>query len=45
VARTEEPATPFGRPSSPVLLWEWHGLRVAFLARYGLGHTIPPSAP
>lgn len=36
--------TPFGRPSSPVLLWEWHGLRIAFLARHGPGHTIPPSA-
>jgi len=35
--------TPFGRPSSPVRLVEWHGLRVALLARHGAGHVFNPS--
>jgi len=36
--------TPFGEPSSPILIGELHGARVAFLARHGRDHTIPPSA-
>lgn len=40
---SQEMDTPFGRPSSPVLTWEWHGQRVAFVSRHGAGHTIPPS--
>jgi 5'-methylthioadenosine phosphorylase len=35
-------ATPFGEPSSPVILGTLAGRRVAFLARHGVGHTIPP---
>lgn len=34
--------TPFGEPSSPVILGTLAGRRVAFLARHGVGHTIPP---
>ncbi len=35
--------TPFGRPSAPVVVGELEGLRVAFLARHGIGHHITPS--
>lgn len=35
--------TPFGRPSSAIRLVEWHGLRVALLARHGDGHVLNPS--
>lgn len=35
--------TPFGRPSSPIRLGEWHGLKVAVLARHGEGHVLGPS--
>jgi 5'-methylthioadenosine phosphorylase len=35
--------TPFGRPSSVLRLVEWHGLRVALLARHGEGHVLNPS--
>lgn len=35
--------TPFGRPSTPVRLLEWHGVEVALLARHGDGHTLNPS--
>ncbi len=35
--------TPFGRPSAPVLVGTLNGLRVAFMARHGLGHSILPS--
>jgi 5'-methylthioadenosine phosphorylase len=35
--------TPFGRPSSPIVLGNLQGKRVAFLARHGLGHHISPS--
>ena len=35
--------TPFGEPSSPVMLGTLDGHRVAFLARHGLGHTLSPS--
>jgi 5'-methylthioadenosine phosphorylase len=41
--RTNE-ETPFGRTSAPVMLGEWEGTPIAFLARHGEGHTIPPSA-
>ena len=36
--------TPFGKPSAPLTLAEWEGVPIAFLARHGVGHTIPPSA-
>lgn len=35
--------TPFGTPSSPIRIVNWHGQRVAFLARHGPGHTFNPS--
>ena len=34
--------TPFGKPSAPVVVGKLEGLRVAFLARHGLGHFISP---
>lgn len=38
-----EIATPFGKPSSPIILGELEGIQVAFLARHGIGHHITPS--
>lgn len=35
--------TPFGAPSSPILVGSLSGHRVAFLARHGLGHPLSPS--
>ena len=35
--------TPFGKPSDPIILGTFYGLRVAFLARHGRGHHILPS--
>ncbi|MHB8133375.1 MAG: S-methyl-5'-thioadenosine phosphorylase [Anaerolineaceae bacterium] len=35
--------TPFGLPSSPIMIGEIHNKSIAFLARHGIGHTIPPS--
>ena len=35
--------TPFGKPSSPLRIIEWHGLQVAILARHGDGHVFNPS--
>ena len=34
--------TPFGKPSSPVVIAEVEGKKVAFLARHGKGHKYPP---
>jgi 5'-methylthioadenosine phosphorylase len=36
-------STPFGDPSGPFVLATLRGRRVAFLARHGAGHRIPPS--
>ncbi|MCE5253949.1 MAG: S-methyl-5'-thioadenosine phosphorylase [Actinomycetia bacterium] len=36
-------STPFGDPSGPYVVGTLHGHRVAFLARHGAGHRIPPS--
>jgi 5'-methylthioadenosine phosphorylase len=36
-------ATPFGPPSSPVVVGELDGIRVAFLSRHGHGHRFNPS--
>lgn len=36
-------ATPFGKPSDPVVVGTLAGQRVAFLARHGRGHRITPS--
>ena len=35
--------TPFGDPSGPYFIGTLRGRRVAFLARHGAGHRIPPS--
>ncbi len=35
--------TPFGPPSSKILIGELSGVRVAFLSRHGQGHLILPS--
>lgn len=35
--------TPFGKPSSPIMVGTLHGRRVAFLARHGIGHFLLPS--
>lgn len=34
--------TPWGKPSGPVRVGEFAGRRVAFLARHGEGHALPP---
>lgn len=36
-------STPFGEPSSPIIIGTLGGLQVAFLARHGIGHFINPS--
>ncbi|HLB46605.1 MAG TPA: S-methyl-5'-thioadenosine phosphorylase [Anaerolineales bacterium] len=36
-------STPFGPPSDPVVVGEFNGQRVAFLARHGRGHRLTPS--
>src|SRR3972149_3913740 len=41
--REVEVETPFGEPSSPVIIGTLAARHVAFLARHGIGHTIPPS--
>ena len=38
-----EVTTPFGKPSSPIVLGSIEGYRLAFLARHGVGHFIMPS--
>lgn len=35
--------TPFGAPSSPIVLGELGGRTVAFVARHGVGHTLAPA--
>jgi len=35
--------TPFGKPSSPIIVGELEGRNVAFLARHGIGHFITPT--
>lgn len=34
--------TPFGSPSSPIIIGELEGKEVAFLIRHGINHSIPP---
>ncbi len=34
--------TPFGKPSAPIVTGTLEGLKVAFLARHGIGHHIMP---
>ncbi|MGD2162006.1 MAG: S-methyl-5'-thioadenosine phosphorylase [Anaerolineales bacterium] len=35
--------TPFGDPSSPIIIGDLEGARVAFLARHGIHHSLPPT--
>ncbi|MES2295483.1 MAG: S-methyl-5'-thioadenosine phosphorylase [Pseudomonadota bacterium] len=35
--------TPFGKPSDAIAVGQVHGVRVAFLARHGVGHRLIPS--
>ena len=35
--------TPFGKPSSPIVIGEVKGRKLAFLARHGIGHVLSPS--
>lgn len=35
--------TPFGKPSAPIVIGTLEGVRMAFLARHGIGHHITPS--
>ena len=41
--REKKIETPFGEPSSPIITGNLKGVNVAFLARHGIGHIIPPS--
>lgn len=41
--KTHEVDTPFGKPSNPIRVVEWHGQEVALLARHGDGHVCNPS--
>ena len=36
-------STPFGPPSSPLVIGELDGIHVAFLSRHGIGHRFNPS--
>jgi 5'-methylthioinosine phosphorylase len=39
---THQPVTHFGAPSAPIRVGTLDGRRVAFLARHGEGHSVPP---
>lgn len=39
---THELSTPYGAPSGPLRIGRLDGRRVAFLARHGEGHSLPP---
>lgn len=39
---THDLDTPYGKPSGPIRVGTLGGQRVAFLARHGEGHTVPP---
>lgn len=36
-------STPYGEPSAPIVIGTLEGVRVAFLARHGIGHHIMPT--
>jgi 5'-methylthioadenosine phosphorylase len=40
--RKYDPDTPFGKASAPIVVGTLEGVRVAFLARHGIGHHITP---
>jgi len=35
--------TPYGKPSSPIIIGTLSGKKVAFLARHGIGHILMPT--
>lgn len=37
------PDTPFGKPSSPIVLTRWNDVEIAILQRHGPGHLYPPT--
>lgn len=37
------PRTPFGQPSSPIILTRWRGVEMALLKRHGLSHMLGPT--
>src|SRR5574338_1063742 len=39
---SHQPVTPYGASSGPVRVGTYAGKRVAFLARHGEGHSLPP---
>ncbi|MGQ4659729.1 S-methyl-5'-thioinosine phosphorylase [Lysobacter sp. F6437] len=39
---THQPVTHFGAPSGPIRVGTLDGQRIAFLARHGEGHSLPP---
>src|SRR5438105_126017 len=41
--QTREVTTPFGAPSSRLILGRLQGQSIAFLARHGIGHALLPS--
>lgn len=41
--QTIEVDTPYGKPSSPIVIGEVKGNKLAFLARHGVGHIYSPS--
>ena len=43
VVRQFFPTTPFGKPSDPITIGEYHGVACAFLPRHGKGHRFLPS--
>src|SRR6476620_1006508 len=43
VRRTFFPTTPFGKPSDPIVVGEYHGATCAFLPRHGKGHRYLPA--
>jgi 5'-methylthioadenosine phosphorylase len=40
---TYYPSTPFGKPSDPIIIGKYQGVRCAFLPRHGKGHRFLPS--
>ena len=40
--QTQQPVTRYGAPSGPIRIGTLAGTRVAFLARHGEGHSVPP---
>lgn len=40
---TFELDTPFGKPSSPIVIGSLSGRKIAFLARHGIGHFLSPT--